>query len=152
MRLKSSTLTAILAALFIGAGAALAVLWLTATGEIDPTNPRQVALGEAVYRDHCAACHGAQLEGEPDWRTRKPTGELPAPPHDVTGHTWHHTDEQLFSIVKHGMARFAPPDYKTNMPSFVGTLKDGEIRAVLAYIKSTWPAEIQKRQASLDRR
>ena len=63
-----------------------------------------VALGAAVYRDHCASCHGANLEGQPDWMARKPDGRLPAPPHDATGHTWHHADEQLFQMTKKGMA------------------------------------------------
>src|SRR5262245_31357156 len=35
---------------------------------IDPTDARQVAAGAAVYRAHCATCHGANLEGQPDWR------------------------------------------------------------------------------------
>lgn len=115
---------------------------------IDPTDAVQVALGSRIYAVHCAECHGAKLEGEAEWHTRKPNGELPAPPHDPSGHTWHHSDEQLFAITKHGMARYAPPDYKSAMPAFVGRLSDGEIRAVIAYIKSTWPEDIRNRQAA----
>ncbi|MDA1327237.1 MAG: c-type cytochrome, partial [Proteobacteria bacterium] len=48
----------------------------------DPEDLGQVALGKAVYRTHCAACHGAKLEGQPNWRERKTDGKLPAPPHD----------------------------------------------------------------------
>ncbi|MCR6632080.1 MAG: cytochrome c [Magnetospirillum sp.] len=118
---------------------------------IDPGDPRQVAEGRRLYAEHCARCHGAELQGEPDWRVRKPSGELPAPPHDASGHTWHHSDEQLYAITKHGMARFAPPDYKSAMPAFVGTLSDGEIRAVIAYIKSTWPEDLRRRQEALGR-
>lgn len=138
------------------AGAALAVsfvaAWLTLTNRaMDAGDARQVALGAQVYAAHCAECHGANLEGEPDWRTRKPNGQLPAPPHDASGHTWHHPDEQLFAITKHGMARFAPADYTTAMPAFIGRLSDSEIRAVVAYIKSTWPEDIQRRQAALNK-
>jgi mono/diheme cytochrome c family protein len=86
----------------------------------------------------------------PRRRARKPSGELPAPPHDATGHTWHHPDQQLFAITKHGMARFAPADYKSAMPAFVGTLSDRDIRAVIAYIKSTWPEDIRRRQPKRD--
>lgn len=144
----------------IGAGVgALAVLaaaagwwWWHDRGGIDPTDARQVARGADLYRRHCAECHGAKLEGEPDWQVRKPSGELPAPPHDASGHTWHHPDDMLFGITKHGIARFAPPDYKSNMPGFVGTLSDAEIRAVLAYIKSTWPEDIRRRQDAMNRR
>lgn len=138
------------------AGVAVAVsfgaAWLTLTNRgMDADDARQVALGAQVYAAHCAECHGAKLEGEPDWRTRKPNGQLPAPPHDASGHTWHHPDEQLFAITKHGMSRFAPADYKTAMPSFIGRLSDRDIRAVIAYIKSTWPEDIRRRQDALNR-
>lgn len=126
-------------------------LWWRAKSAIDPNDRQQVARGAAVYGTYCAECHGARLEGEPDWQTRRPTGELPAPPHDAGGHTWHHSDEQLFAITKHGMARYAPPDYQTNMPSFVGRLSDSDIRAVIAFIKSTWPEDIRARQARVNR-
>ncbi len=132
-------------------GAAWWVGWRP-SNTIDVRDPRQVALGQTIYQLHCAACHGLHLEGQPDWQVRKPTGELPAPPHDASGHTWHHADDQLFAIIKHGMARFAPPDYKTDMPAFVGRLTDAEIRAVLAYVKSLWPEDIRDRQARLNRR
>ncbi|MFO7310413.1 MAG: c-type cytochrome, partial [Pseudomonadota bacterium] len=56
--------------------------------------------GRQIYADQCASCHGAQLEGQPDWKTPLPSGRLPAPPHDADGHTWHHPDDILFRIVK----------------------------------------------------
>ncbi|OAN46379.1 c-type cytochrome [Magnetospirillum moscoviense] len=126
--------------------------WQRFSHSIDPRDAQAVAQGADLYRRHCAECHGADLKGEPDWRVRKPNGELPAPPHDETGHTWHHSDEQLFAMTKHGMSRFAPPDYRSAMPSFVGRLTDREIRSVLAYVKSTWPADIQARQQQLNLR
>ncbi|MDO8606239.1 MAG: cytochrome c [Phaeospirillum sp.] len=126
--------------------------WRGRTGRVDVSDAAQVEQGRGLYGVHCAKCHGADLQGEPDWQTRKPNGELPAPPHDASGHTWHHGDEQLFSLIKHGMARFAPPGYKTAMPSYVGVLSDSEIRAVLAYIESTWPAEIMDRRATVEKR
>lgn len=126
--------------------------WWRGRHAIDPADPRQVALGAQVYARHCASCHGVDLQGEPDWRTRRPTGELPAPPHDPSGHTWHHPDEHLFGVTKHGMARYAPPDYRSAMPAFVGILSDAEIRAVIAFIKSTWPEDIRRRQAGLNQR
>ncbi|CAA7623578.1 Cytochrome [Candidatus Terasakiella magnetica] len=132
-------------------GAGLAVWQLgRAEARIDPANPRLVELGRPLYVKHCAQCHGANLEGEADWQTRKPNGELPAPPHDASGHTWHHANEQLFALIKHGVARFAPPGYKTAMPGYVGVLSDSEIRAVLSYIQSTWPQEIRDRRAAME--
>lgn len=126
--------------------------WRVRASRIDPRDMAQVEEGRGVYDRHCAKCHGADLAGEPNWQTRKPNGELPAPPHDASGHTWHHTDEQLFALIKHGMARFAPPGYRTAMPSYVGVLSDSEIRAVLSYIESKWPPEIVERRAAMESR
>lgn len=131
-------------------GSALAiVLLLAACGQapeagIDPRDPAQVSRGEAVYAAHCASCHGARLEGQPDWRRRRPDGRLPAPPHDGTGHTWHHPNEVLFGITKEGLGsgKYAPPGYRSDMPAFGGVLGDEDIRAVLAYIQSRWPPEV----------
>jgi S-disulfanyl-L-cysteine oxidoreductase SoxD len=106
----------------------------------DPADAQQVALGAKVYAQHCAACHGARLEGQPNWRERLPSGRMPAPPHDESGHTWHHTDEVLFGITKEGLVpgKYAPPGYESDMPAYRTVLSDDEIWAVLAYIKSSW--------------
>lgn len=114
-------------------------LWPSASGSLADPDPEQVALGRSVYADHCAACHGAELEGQPDWQTRNADGRMPAPPHDASGHTWHHAEEQLFWIVKRGIELYASPGYRSDMPAFAATLSDEEIWAVLAYIKSSWP-------------
>jgi mono/diheme cytochrome c family protein len=116
---------------------------------IDPNDPQQVAAGEAIYRTHCASCHGANLEGQPDWRTRLPTGRLPAPPHDASGHTWHHSDEVLLEIVKEGPAFYAALGVESDMPAFGSVLSEADMAAVLAYIKSTWPPQIQARQEQM---
>jgi mono/diheme cytochrome c family protein len=109
-----------------------------------------LALGERVYAQHCAACHGAKLEGQPNWRKPLANGRMPAPPHDDSGHTWHHPDEVLFGITKNGLvAPYAPPGYQSDMPAFGGTLSDGEIRAALAYISSHWSIEVLKLRAQM---
>jgi mono/diheme cytochrome c family protein len=110
----------------------------------DHTDARWVAHGQKIYVQHCASCHGANLEGQPEWWKRNPNGRLPAPPHDATGHTWHHSDRVLFNITKEGLG--AGPDYETDMPIFDAILTDQDIWAVLAYIKSTWPADILAKQ------
>lgn len=107
--------------------------------------------GKQIYEMHCAACHGAKLEGQANWRERLPTGRLPAPPHDQTGHTWHHPDAVLFGITRNGMAPYAPPGYQSDMPAFGGILSDEDIRAVLAFIRSTWPEEARALQAQVTR-
>ena len=111
-----------------------------------------VELGRSVYAAECAACHGAKLEGQPNWRVRKQDGRLPAPPHDETGHTWHHTDELLFRITKKGMKPpLAPEGYESDMPMFENQLTDRKIWAVLAFIKSTWPIKARKTQNRINR-
>lgn len=111
-----------------------------------------IALGKRHYAAQCASCHGANLQGQPNWRTPNPDGTLPAPPHDASGHTWHHTDAQLIDYIKRGGAAVAPPGFKSAMPGFAGVLSDKDIDAVLAYIKSTWPEEIRARQSGVSSR
>jgi mono/diheme cytochrome c family protein len=118
-------------------------LWPRATPAGDP------AAGRLVYEQHCASCHGANLEGQPNWQKRLPNGRLPAPPHDATGHTWHHSDAELFTMVKQSLSAFVP-GYESDMPAFEGVLDDQQIRDVLAYIKSRWPPEIAARQKQID--
>lgn len=73
---------------------------------------------------------------------------MPAPPHDASGHTWHHSDEILFNLTKFGFQNYVSNDYRSDMPAFDGTLSDDEIVAVIEYIKSIWSEEIRRRQAS----
>ncbi len=111
-------------------------------------DPMQIALGEDLYRAHCSACHGAQLEGRANWRNRKHNGRLPAPPHDETGHTWHHPDRDLFQMVKYGLTPpLAPVGYQSDMPAFERVLTDEEISSVLAFIKNSWSANIHACQS-----
>ena len=117
-----------------------------------PDDGKVLAQGAKVYAVHCAACHGAKLQGQANWRQRDAAGRLPAPPHDATGHTWHHPDEVLFDITKLGVAKAANlKDYETAMPAFDGVLSDAEIIAVLSWIKAQWPAEIQAQQDEVTR-
>jgi mono/diheme cytochrome c family protein len=111
-----------------------------------PEDSRQLVLGQKVYAAQCAACHGQRLEGQPNWRERGADGRLPAPPHDASGHTWHHPDELLFRITKYGVAKAGNlKNYESAMPAYEGRLSDEEIAAVLSWIKSTWPPEIRAR-------
>ena len=140
----------VLAILAVGAGLLIYDRFLA--GPPERPGAERLAVGRALYDAHCAACHGADLEGEANWRQRKPDGLLPAPPHDETGHTWHHPDPQLFIMTKFGTAALIGADYETVMTGFGERLDDGEIRAVLAYIKSRWPEKIRRRQAEISAR
>ncbi|MEM7376367.1 MAG: cytochrome c [Pseudomonadota bacterium] len=135
----------------------MAAVWLTLSLSHTPVRAdhelesRDIRFGESVYATHCAVCHGAQLEGQPDWRVRKADGSLPAPPHDKTGHTWHHDNTYLFTYTKYGgaavMARLGFEDMRSGMPAFGTALDDDAIWAVLAFIRSTWPDDIKAIQA-----
>jgi len=121
-------------------------------GSADAGNVKQVRRGAQVYAEHCASCHGDKLQGQPHWRKRNDDGTLPAPPHDASGHTWHHLDKLLFDYTKKGGQALAPEGFKSGMPGFGEVLKDSDIWSVLAFIKSTWPKKIQARQDSLNKR
>jgi mono/diheme cytochrome c family protein len=116
------------------------------------TDDKAVALGQARYAEHCAACHGANLEGAPDWRQPDADGFLPAPPHDASGHTWHHADALLIDITTRGTAAVVGRGYQSRMFGFGDVLTQDEIAAVLAYIKSTWPAEVIETHNEINRR
>lgn len=136
------------------------VMLLTACSEpwpergIAPDHQAKLTIGEEIYSIHCSACHGERLEGQPDWRKRDSNGRLPAPPHDENGHTWHHDDDLLIAIVRDGMVPpHAPEGYQSDMPAYGKILSEDEIRAVLAWIMSTWPEEIvAARREMLERR
>ena len=111
-----------------------------------------IAAGAQLYQANCAACHGAAGQGQANWRVRRADGKLPAPPMNGDGHTWHHPDDQLFAMVKYGIAALAPEGYRSDMQGFGNRLSGAEIRQVLAYIKSTWPAEKLARQQEITAR
>ena len=79
-----------------------AVFWPTDEGDaavrLNPSDAAIVARGQEVYKTSCAACHGDRLQGQENWRQRDVDGLLPAPPHDASGHTWHHPDAVLSLI------------------------------------------------------
>ncbi len=142
---KALTISAfvIVLALYLGTSGKLADFY---TNSVDV---RDVANGELLYGKNWASCHGENLEGQPEWRTPGSDGLLPAPPHDETGHTWHHTDSLLFEYTKLGgqiaLAKVGV-ELDSGMPGFGDQLSDDDMLDVLAFIKSTWPERIRKIQ------
>jgi mono/diheme cytochrome c family protein len=110
--------------------------------------------GADLYQQHCAACHGVALEGQPDWQVPGPDGVLPAPPHDATGHTWHHDNALLFDYTRLGGAAALEArgiaGFNSGMPAFGDVLDGAEIWDILAYIRSTWPERVQAIQSALN--
>ncbi|GAB5438111.1 c-type cytochrome [Falsiruegeria mediterranea] len=113
---------------------------------------RDLKDGQALYKEHCASCHGGNLEGQDNWRSPNSDGTLPAPPHDETGHTWHHDNQLLFDYTKLGgsraLAAIGVQDFNSGMPAFDDILSDDDVWNILAFIRSTWPERVQKIQAS----
>ncbi len=116
---------------------------------LNRTSPQ--ARGQVIYAENCASCHGVNLEGQAHWRVQLADGTLPAPPHDTTGHTWHHDDGLLFDYTKLGgegaMAARGVTGFASGMPAFGDVLTDAEINDVWAYIKSTWTDRERNAQA-----
>lgn len=135
MRFQAFCATSALIAALSGAGASKA----------------ETRLGRILYAEHCAACHGAELEGATDWQSLGPDGRLPAPPHDETGHTWHHGDAMLFDYTRRGGQAVLDDlgvRFTSAMPAFGDLLSDAEIKAILAFIRSTWPDRMRDYQAA----
>jgi mono/diheme cytochrome c family protein len=103
-------------------------------------------IGATVYSEQCASCHGENGEGEQDWPEVRADGALRAPPHDSSGHTWQHTDEQLIEITMNGGA---PPDPASEMPAFADSLSEEEIVAVVEHIRTMWTAGQREYQREL---
>lgn len=116
----------------------------------DASDIDAVNAGQPLYAIHCASCHGDNLQGQPDWRVAKTDGTLPAPPHDDSGHTWHHPDALLFNYTKQGGQAIAPEGFTSAMPAFGETLSDSEIWAILSFIKSRWSLQAQIRQGRMN--
>ncbi len=114
-------------------------------------NQLKVERGRALYLTNCSQCHGAEGEGQPNWRQRNPDGTFLPPPHDSTGHTWHHGDGRLFRIIQDGGKVYEDPGFKSMMPAFGDTLSSEEIRAVVTYLKSLWDPNQRDSQAEVSR-
>ena len=92
--------------------------------------------GEPLYGANCQVCHGTQ-SGQ--------GGVVGAPPHNETGHTWHHPDAQLTDWVLNGK-------FPGAMPAFGDRLSIAEVSAVLSFIKTWWTPEQRETQADVSQR
>jgi mono/diheme cytochrome c family protein len=106
-----------------------------------PETTALIAQGASVYSASCAACHGSELRGAA--AVADHTQGLQPPPLDASGHAWLHSDETLFRMVKYGVASCLGDASEPQMPGFSDRLDHRSIRAVLAFIKSRWPADVR---------
>ena len=107
--------------------------------------------GRAIYEQHCASCHGANAKGAPNWQERDAQGELPAPPHNAEGHTWRHSDADLFKMVSRGWRDPFNKSKRLTMPAFSDALTPEQIRAVIVYLKTLWTPEQRQFQSEESR-
>ena len=104
-----------------------------------------VARGGDIYKANCAACHGANAEGAPNWSKKGADGKFPPPPLDASGHGWHHPKSALVQAIKEGTLKLGG-----GMPAWKGTLTDEDIEAVVSWIQSRWPEDVYKSWALMD--
>lgn len=114
----------------------------TAVPPVPAPRADKVAKGEVLYARYCAECHGTDLKGSPTWKEPLADGSLPPPPHDDSGHTWHHPDRQLIEIIQNG----GDPNYNSKMPAFGDRLSEDEVVSILEFLKSKWSVEAREFQ------
>jgi S-disulfanyl-L-cysteine oxidoreductase SoxD len=116
----------------------------------DADDSAMVMLGKKIYMGHCASCHGRNLQGQPLWQLIDEYVGRRSPAHDETGHTWKHSDEDIFHMIKYGRFPSMPAEIVSFMPAFDAVLSDLEILSVAAFIKARWPIGLRISQAMLN--
>jgi mono/diheme cytochrome c family protein len=120
----------------------LMVIFLVACGNSESGKaPNSVALGQTIFTKNCMDCHGNKAQGiAEDWRKPLANGKYPAPPLNGTAHGWHHSPKVLLNSINNGGEKFGGW-----MPAFKDKLSEKEKLAVLDYLYSLWPKEIQQK-------
>lgn len=116
----------------------------------DADDVAKVAAGKVVYQRWCAQCHGHRLQGQALWQLDDQYAGRRAPAHDQSGHTWAHSDEDLFHMTRDGRFPATSPDTPSYMPAYADFLTDQQMIAVIAFIKATWPIGLRVSQAMLN--
>lgn len=106
----------------------------------------QVARGKQAYRANCGRCHGENGVGDLNWKVPDKDLNYPPPPHNDTGHTWHHADRVLYEAIRDGLRDPLKPNSELRMPAFGNTLSEADMRALIVYFKSLWNSEHQEFQ------
>lgn len=91
---------------------------------------RTISLGQQVFQQNCASCHGEQGEGH--------AAIAQAPALNDKEHAWHHPDGQLQELILNG---------GIEMPSFQDELSNEEVAAVIRYFQTLWrPDQLKVQQ------
>ena len=119
------------------------VILLIGCNPVEQTENKESSemLGEEVFDNNCVVCHGSQGRGlVSNWKVKGADGNYPAPPLNGTAHTWHHSPAQLlYTINKRGV------EMGGQMPAFEKRLTEEEKKALIDYMYSLWPQEIQEK-------
>ena len=119
----------------------IALLTGCSSGDKEKSLDSNIALGENVFNQNCVSCHGSKGRGlAENWKVKDENGNFPAPPLNGTAHTWHHSPSQLLYTINKGGV-----DMGGQMPGFEGRLNEEEKQALIDYIYSLWPSEIQSK-------
>jgi len=104
--------------------------------------PDPVEVGQKVYLQLCAQCHGEQGEGY--------ANELAAPALDSSEHAFHHANQEIYAVIvngKQGLGRQMPPygdqltgDEACSLIAYLHTLWLPEHLAFQQEVTSRWPA------------
>ena len=116
----------------------------------DADDMGKVIAGKALYRRWCASCHGRKLQGQSLWQLQDQYAGRRAPAHDQTGHTWAHSDDDLFFMTREGRFPATPATTISYMPAFRDFLTDEQIVTVIAFIKANWSVGLRLSQALLN--
>lgn len=111
------------------------------------SDPVVLARGKRLFEQNCAVCHGADAQGNPNWRIRGPDGKFPPPPLNGTAHSWHHPRAWLRQMIKAG----SPPG-QGNMPAWGGKLSDQDVDTIIDWFQSLWPEPIYEAWVQIERR
>ncbi|MDA1279894.1 MAG: copper resistance protein CopC [Chloroflexi bacterium] len=91
-----------------------------------PPTAESVAMGEPVYTNSCASCHGVGGRGD-----GKAGFGLPKPPADLYVHVPLHSDSILFEFIRDGIV-------KSGMPAQSGILTDDEMWHLVNFLRASF--------------
>lgn len=107
----------------------------------DDAQTQEIALGKRVFDVNCSNCHGKSGVGlTKNWKQSLPNGKYPAPPLNGSAHSWHHSPKLLLNTINQGGAKLGGW-----MPAFGDKLTSKEKQALLDYLHSLWPKNIQQK-------
>jgi len=106
-------------------------------------DPASVARGSALFRAHCAVCHGPEGQGHPDWQTPSDGHFSAAPPVNGTGNDSKRTRNELAAVIRDGARRKS--DNVDIMPGWKKRMNERDIEDILNWMQSLWPADVYDR-------